>query len=353
MSRSKPRILDSHVHLWTADTANEAGHTWMPPGMPIAKAQEPSHYFNAAKIASDDVSNVEVQGFVFIETDVRYDRPNGDISTWAKQPLDEITFVRTIVEGKYGEDASRLLVGIVPWAPMDQSPSVLDRYLQLARERAGDATWKKIKGFRFLLQSIINAEAFRTLVLGDNFISNLKLLGEKGFSFDVGVDQRSVGVWQLDVFAQAMELAHANVNKNDRIAFIINHLCKPDFSGTEGEFERWCKAISSMSKLSNTYMKLSGAFSELPSQPSLSKPSDIARHLRPWIAHVLKCFGPDRVMFGSDWPVLNLNGPLGENSWIVWKDAVELILEDRKFDLSDDDKDEVWYNVAKRAYRLC
>jgi L-rhamnono-1,4-lactonase len=325
----------------------------MPPGMPIAKAQEPSHYLSAAKLSNDDTSNFEVQGFVFIETDVRYDPPKGDVSTWARQPLDEITFVRKIVEGASGEVASRLMLGIVPWAPMDQSPSVLDQYLQLAQARVGQATWKKIKGFRYLLQSIVDQKEFETLVLGDEFISNLKMLGQRGFSFDIGVDQRSGASWQLDAMAQAMELAHADVDENNRVTFIINHLCKPDFSGTEDGFERWCNAISSMSKLSNTYMKLSGAFSELQSQPFLSKPSDITRHLRPWIAHVLKCFGPHRVMFGSDWPVLNLNGPLGEDSWSVWKDLVELILEDRMYDLSDDDKDGVWYKVAQRAYRLC
>ena len=323
----------------------------MPPGMPIAKAQGPSHYFSATSSSNNENSNVEVQGFVFIETDVRYDPPTGDILTWAKQPFDEITYLRRIVEGDYGDLASHLMMGIVPWAPMDQSPSVLDRYLQLARERAGEATWQRVKGFRFLLQSIVDEEAFRALVLGDDFISNLKLFGKRGFAFDVGVDQRSAGSWQLDVVAQAMELAHADVNGDDRIIFVVNHLCKPDFSATAEMFERWCNAISSMSKISGTYMKLSGAFSELSTE-QLLQPSDIALHLRPWTAHVLKCFGPDRVLFGSDWPVCNLSGPLAEESWSCWKNVVELTLEDKTFGLSDMDKDEVWYKAAQRAYKL-
>lgn len=349
MSRSKQRVLDSHVHLWPAETANEAGHSWMPPGMLIAKEQLPTDYLRATYSGNLEV---DVQGLVFIETDVKYDTSSDDLSTWAKAPLEEISFVRRIVEGEYGDEASRLIVGIVPWAPMDQSPSVLDQYLDVAAKWAAEATWTRVKGFRYLVQSIVDQDRFKALVLGRDFLSNLKALGKRGFSFDIGVDQRSGGSWQLELMAESMELAHSDVEEDDKITFIINHLCKPDFSDTGAGFERWCNAISSMSTLSKTYMKLSGAFSELPSRTTLTKPSDIAAYLRPWITHVLKCFGTNRVMFGSDWPVCNLRGPQGEDSWVAWKDVVESILTDCVYDLGKDEQEHVWYKTGEEAYRL-
>ena len=351
MSRSKQKVIDSHVHLWPVETANEDGHKWMPPGMPIAKAQLPPDYLAATR--SDEIggSNVEVQGLVFIETDVRYDTPGGDVSIWAKAPLEEITFVRTIVEGGFGYEASQLMIGIVPWAPMDQETSVLEQYLHLSRLEAGEATWKRVKGFRFLLQAIVDQGRFKALVLSKTFIDNLRLLGNMGLSFDVGVDQRSCGIWQLELMAQAMSLAHNGVEDSGKVTFIINHLCKPDFANTGAGLEQWCKAISSISRLSRTYMKLSGAFSELPSDLGVSKPLEIAGHLKPWLAHLFKSFGPTRVMFGSDWPVCNLKQG-GEDSWVVWKDVVEVILDDNDFNLNNNDRRWLWYKTAEEAYRL-
>ena len=51
---------------------------------------------------------------------------SGVLATWAKGPLDEILFLRSIVEGKYGEQDSKLLLGLVPWAPIDQPTAVFD-----------------------------------------------------------------------------------------------------------------------------------------------------------------------------------------------------------------------------------
>ncbi|KAK4543922.1 hypothetical protein LTR36_004696 [Oleoguttula mirabilis] len=238
-------VIDSHIHLWPEATSNEESHAWMtPPGMPLAKPHLLEDYCQASKRGVAQDPDLDVKGVVYIETDVRYDPPNGDIATWAKGPLDEILFLRDIVEGRYGARDSSMLLGLVPWAPIDQPTAVLDEYLLLAKDMAGPQVWPRVKGFRFLLQAIEDRATFEKLVFSSTFVANLKLLGKRGFSFDVGVDQHSSGIWQLEAMATAMEMAHEGVPETKRVRFVINHLCKPDFSERGPEFDRWCNARS-------------------------------------------------------------------------------------------------------------
>ncbi|KJX96038.1 hypothetical protein TI39_contig844g00030 [Zymoseptoria brevis] len=294
------RIIDSHVHLWPESMSNEDGHAWMTPGMPLARQHILSDYYEASEQNGEHDTNIIVEGMVYVETDVKYEKPSGDLSAWAKGPLDEIRFLRAIVEGNYGERDSRMLLGIVAWAPMDQPPAVLEEWLVLAEQTAGPQTWARIKGFRFLLQAITDQVEFEKLVLGADFVKNLKILGRKGFSFDVGVDQNSGGVWQLEAISKAMKRAHEDISEHEKVAFILNHFCKPDFASTGEAFDRWRAATESMSTFSKTYMKLSGAFSELPA--GLQNVADVVSAMKPWYNHIFELFGPRRILFGSDWP---------------------------------------------------
>lgn len=334
--------------------------------MPLAKPQLLSHYREATKHAShissssaivdsDDGKDI-LEGVIFIETDVRYSPPTSesndvDVAVWAKGPLEEIRFLRDVVQGHYDSDQrdSKMLLGLVPWAPMDQPMAVLEHYLQLAEEAAGEKTWRRVKGFRFLLQAIRDQTEFENLVLSESFIANLRLLGQRGFAFDVGVDQRQGGSWQLEIVAEAMAMAHEGVQFEDKTIFVVNHLCKPDFeAGIESEASRrWRDAVTAMSKLDQTYMKLSGAFSELPS--TLEDASSLVARIRPWVAHVLATFGPERTMFGSDWPVCTLSAR-GESAWAAWKDVMAVVLGELR--VSEEGKDAVWSVTARRAYRL-
>lgn len=344
-------IIDSHIHLWPQSMSNEDGHSWMTPGMPLAKEHVLSDYYKASQ--QDDTT--EVEGVIYVETDVRYENPSDDLKTWAKGPLDEIKFLRAIVEGEYGEQDSKTLLGIVAWAPMDQPTSVLKEWLRLAEETAGPETWSRVKGFRFLLQAITDRLQFESLVQSEAFLSNLKLLGKEGFSFDIGVDQRSGGAWQLGAIARTISEAHADVpSDEEKVTVILNHFCKPDFAPNGPAFESWRNAMKALSRLPKTYMKLSGAFSELPATVTeTADASAIATCMRPWTEHVFWLFGPSRVMFGSDWPVCNVSGPGGEKgSWAVWRDVVRLIVDFDGRRLNEEHKDWVWRRTAREAYRI-
>lgn len=345
---SRPRIIDSHVHLWPESMSNEEGHEWMTKGMPLAKEHLLSAYYAASDQSNAAVSETVVEGVIYVETDVKYDQPSGELSTWAKGPLEEIKFLRAIVEGEFGERDSQMLLGIVAWAPMDQPPHVLEEWLSLVEETAGPKTWQRIKGFRFLVQAIHDQSKFERLVLSEGFVQNLKTMGKRGFAFDIGVDEHSGGVWQLEAISRAMELAHQNVPEAEEVVFVLNHLCKPNFSNRGQDQARWGAVIAAMATQTRTYMKLSGAFSELPD--GLSSTSDIVAHLEPWTDHIFRTFGPKRVMFGSDWPVCNLRGPRQEASWVSWREVVDSTLAGSKYVLSARDKERVWRETALEAY---
>ena len=104
-----------------------------------------------------------------------------------------------------------------------------------------------------------------------------------------------------------------------------------------------------MTQYPKTYMKLSGAFSELPSLSPTPEPdiSSLVDRVQPWTDAVFDAFGPGRVMFGSDWPVCNVGGG-GSDAWRRWKRVVEGVLERRG--LSEEQKRDVWGLVAMRAY---
>jgi L-rhamnono-1,4-lactonase len=71
-------------------------------------------------------------------------------------------------------------------------------------------------------------------------------------------------------------------------------------------------------------------------------------HVKPWVDVIFSAFGPDRIMFGSDWPVCNMNGPGPDLSWNHWHDVVEALLD--SLQLSDEAKAMVWGGTAAKVY---
>jgi L-fuconolactonase len=78
---------------------------------------------------------------------------------------------------------------------------------------------------------------------------------------------------------------------------VIDHAMKPTIAA--GLTEDWADGIARIARETNAYVKLSGLVTE-------AGPGWTPAGLAPFVSHVLDVFGPDRVMWGSDWPVLNL-----------------------------------------------
>jgi L-rhamnono-1,4-lactonase len=142
----------------------------------------------------------------------------------------------------------------------------------------------------------------------------------------------------------------------------VDHMCKPDMrtpiEGVPGsarnpiQFLQWREGIHNLAKYPKAYMKLSGGFSELPPQSpeNLWGPRQVVDRMKPFADVVFEAFGPQRIMFGSDWPVCNVGGGGNQNAWKNWQASIELLLEE--MGLSDEDKSAVWSGTAAKAYNI-
>ncbi|QDS70959.1 hypothetical protein FKW77_007192 [Venturia effusa] len=304
-------ITHSHVHLWPSSAANNDAHAWMHEGDHLAKQYSISDYLTASSSpssSSTETANYEVKGFVYVETDRRYRKELAEGETvsdftWAEQCRAENAFLRRIVSGEtvdgvdegFDSETAKMMKGCVLWAPVDRGLDVFKRWLD---------------------PGIRDKDAFERLVTDHGFVEVLRFMGKY-------------------------------------------HLCKPDMEHPPAEnpkaharFESWKTSITRLAACQKTYMKLSGAFSEMADQdPDHPWPvSKVVQRIRPWVAHVIAEFSPQRIMFGSDWPVCNVRGPGDAKSWRHWRDVVESLLQEQG--LSEKQMDRVWYGTAEEAYKL-
>ncbi|MFC7588425.1 amidohydrolase family protein [Nonomuraea antimicrobica] len=119
------------------------------------------------------------------------------------------------------------------------------------------------------------------------------------------------------------------------LTFVLDHLSKPPIA--TGELEPWRSGIRELAARPNVYCKLSGLVTEA------DWASWRVADLRPYAEVVLEAFGPERVMFGSDWPVCLLAASYEQ----VTGAAEELCAG-----LSDGERADVFGDTARRAYRL-
>ena len=343
------QIIDSHVHLWEARHIKSCA--WgddLPPNHVLNRQNSIKEYLAASRSARN------LQGFVYVETD----RKSGLRDDEWEHVLDEVDFVARIAQGetKDGEITKpidqNLVSAIVPWAPVPAGAGVLQEYVQRLREKVPHSDlFNKIKGFRYLLQ-----EQPAKTMLQEDFLHSLHWLGSMGYTFDLGIDTRSGGMHQL---LEATQLIRGLLSEDgSKIKIVIDHMCKPDMLSSLSNFEsrskykEWSNCLRQIAEFPSVYMKLSGLFSEMRPQQHghAAHVQELVSQMKPWIDVVFSVFGPERIMFGSDWPVLNVEGPGPELSWKHWHDVVAAILDDQN--LTDDQKQRVWSGTAREAYDI-
>lgn len=116
-----------------------------------------------------------------------------------------------------------------------------------------------------------------------------------------------------------------------KMRIVIDHCMKPAIR--DGAFEPWAAKMAVIAKETNVSCKLSGLATE-------ALPGWSIETLRPYAAHVLKQFGPQRVMWGSDWPVLNLNGDYAK--WFATAKSL----------VGEADQGAVFRQTAEEFYRI-
>lgn len=95
--------------------------------------------------------------------------------------------------------------------------------------------------------------------------------------------------------------------RHPRMRTVIDHALKPNIRARDTE--RWARLIERIARTTPVYCKLSGLANEAAPDWSIAT-------LRPYVEHIIHCFGPERVMWGSDWPVINLAGTFDR-----WRDT--------------------------------
>lgn len=173
-----------------------------------------------------------------------------------------------------------------------------------------------VVGFRRILHVVDEA-----ISKSETFRRNLRKIGKKGLPFD------------LCFFARQHDLAKALLNACPDQVFVLDHFGNPDIAS--GGFEPWAKSLKDLADFPNLYIKFSGVPTNCAGRPVT------ADALRPYADHLLACFGPERTMWGGDWPVVNINSGLPE-----WIDLTRELCAG----LSAEEQDLIGVGTARRVY---
>ena len=157
----------------------------------------------------------------------------------------------------------------------------------------------------------------------DDVVRGIEAVGRAGLVYDLLVRSRELPA----ALALARQLSDTR--------FVIDHVAKPPIAS--GALEPWASQIAPFRELEHVACKVSGMVTE--ADWSTWTPAD----LQPYVDHVLEVFGPDRLLFGSDWPVCLLAA-----SYDQVLDAARTTLAT----LGDDDRAKVLGGTAARVYRL-
>jgi L-fuconolactonase len=162
--------------------------------------------------------------------------------------------------------------GIVPWSPLEKGDAARSDLEKLAHN-------KLIKGVR----RIIQFEPDMEFCLRPDFLKGVQALPEYGMSFDICIAHVHM--------ANTIKM----VRQCPDVQFILDHIGKPDIKNQL--FEPWGREIKELAQHPNVWCKISGLVTEADHQRWTRE------DLKPYIDHIIDCFGFDRVIYGGDWPV--------------------------------------------------
>ncbi len=273
--------IDAHHHLWDF---NEQDYVWMSGEMTVLR-----------------------RSFLLpdLQTAVRESGVDGTVAVQARQMTVETEWLLDLA------GRNDFIRGVVGWVPLTapDAGTHLERF-------AADS---KLKGVRHVLHD----EPDDFYMLRDDFNRGISLLQSFQLAYDILIFERHL--------PQTLEF----VDRHPAQVFILDHIAKPRIKARV--LSPWRERIQELAKRENIYCKVSGMATEADWKSWT--PSD----LRPYFDVVLAAFGPKRLMFGSDWPVLTLAG-----SYETWIDTFRSFIGE----LSEDEQQCMCRGTAIAAYRL-
>jgi len=272
--------LDAHHHCWQY---NPQQHSWMDDSMQLLRRN-----FRPEDLQKSLLEN-EVESTVIVQVD---------------QHVEENHFLLSLAQ------SNSFIKGIVGWVDL-LAPDLAEQ-LEM---------WSSVplmKGFRHIAQAEANVFLARS-----DIKKGVALLQTYGFSYDILIKPPQIKA-ALDLVAA---LPHQS--------FVIDHIAKPYIAA--GEIEAWAKDMHLLSKHSNVYCKISGMVTEADWR------SWTYEDLWPYMDIVAEAFGPQRLMFGSDWPVCLVAASYSEvvaavNTWVG-----KLTLAEQQA---------IWYDNAAHFYKI-
>lgn len=282
----KMPIVDSHVHLWDPAFMPVP---WMEGNEKLGRVHMLDEY-NAA------TEGLDIEAIVYLEID--------------RAPAYGHVEARHIA--RLAEVDPRIKA-IVAWAPLEDGDRLRPYLADL-----GEIS-PLVKGVRRITQDIADPD----FILQPGFLRGAELLPEYGLTCDLCCMHR-----QITQTVEAMRRVSGT-------QFVLDHIGKPNIRGRE--MEPWASAITDLATLPNVVIKVSGATTEADLEHWTTE------DVKPYVLHVLNAFGEDRVMFGSDWPVVTL-----ASTHRRWVDTLDELTQD----LSESAKRKLWHDNAARFYRI-
>ncbi len=247
--------IDSHQHFWQYDPSK---HEWINDEMEKIRKD----------FLPEDLAPILQQNGI-----------DGCVAVQADQSEAETDFLIELAS------KNDFIKGVVGWVDL-MADDVYDR-LEYYSE------FKIVKGFRHVVQGETDPE----FMLRPKFKAGITELGAYDFTYDILIYH-----YQLDQAIRFVKLFPEQ-------KFVLDHIAKPDIKS--GEYGTWQTEIKKLALHQNVYCKLSGIITE--GEWEGWKPADFKVYLET----VLKAFGPERLMFGSDWPVCLVAGQYEEVLGIV------------------------------------
>ncbi|MDE2856546.1 MAG: amidohydrolase family protein [Chloroflexota bacterium] len=230
---------------------------------------------------------------------------DGTVAVQARQNLRETEFLLELA------DKNDFIRGVVGWVDL--------RARDIAAQLERAAPHPRLVGLRH----IVHDEVDDRFMLGGGFLDGLALLNQYKLTYD------------LLLYPQHLRVAIDVVKRFPDQPFVLDHISKPFIK--DGVMEPWASEIRELATYENVWCKVSGMVTEAAWKTWTQE--DYA----PYLDVVFDCFGIDRLMFGSDWPVCTLSGSYGE---------VVGIVRDYIGGLSEADKDKIMGANARTFYGL-
>lgn len=277
--------IDAHQHFWQPARGD---YDWMPADNPVL-----SRDYGPADL-EPDLTRLAIDGTVLVQ---------------AAATVQETEYMLGLA------DASPLIKGVVGWVNFED-PTDLTHLKRLAKH-------PKFLGVRPMIQDIPDIG----WMLRDDVQWAYRAVMDLDLTFDaLGFPQH------LPNFATLMA-------RYPEMRVVYDHCMKPqirDQQVGQDAFSGWAEGMSRLARETSGYCKLSGLVTEAADGWAVDD-------LRPFVDHVLRAFGADRVMWGSDWPVCRLQSEYGD-----WHEVARALTAH----LSDGEQAAIFGGTAARFYRL-